>query len=398
MAQLEIKYPWEIVSEVQNKTFSVEAAFSLNEGDRPLQVFNGFSRYILCVIEEGKAATCNVPVKLMKSIEMKTQKAFEKHMDFEWSPKTEGGNTPAYTVRFFAGDLKGKSPVEVLLDPDGKIKLENQKKYLEENLAKYPKNKTLIDAIDEALTMDGKNLATTTVAPDPMTILEIGTRPLKSKIREDGMWFCYEVKIVWTPSNKYPISIEITNYYAPVEKDENNLLNVQLKKKDKSSEIVNTFRMVVDDWLDVVDKMVSEKNEFIRIHKEDAYSRALEASEANRKKGSKKKQQVPNAENKQEEPEKEPVKLIKMRVVSKTPCRERRTAPGDFAMEVKLFDTEEKKNVVFKASEIKKMPEKTWNAILERSENTEVPLDFTANFEETKEGNITVYIFNSFAQ
>lgn len=90
--------------------------------------------------------------------------------------------------------------------------------------------------------------------------------------------------------------------------------------------------------------------------------------------------------------------LVKMRVISKTACKERQLESGNFAMEAAEFETGEKKNIVFPAEEITKMSEKTWNTLLERSANTEVPLDFTGNFEETKEGNIKVYIFKGFAK
>jgi len=396
---LEVKYPWEIVSKVQTKrTFSVEAAFGVNATeDKPLNVFNKFSRYKLCVIENGVATTANIPIDILSAVEKKTDKAVDKYLDFLWASKSEEGNTPAYTTRFFAGDLKGKSPVDVLLEEGGKAKLESQKKYLEDNLAKYPKNKNLIDAINEALSMDQTNIATTIVAPPPMKILEIGTRPLESKKREDGMWFCYEVKVILTPSNNYPVSVEVANYYAPVERDKNNLLNVLLSKKDKESELVNTYYMSIEDWLDVVDKMVSEKNEFIRLHKADAYVRAEKASEENRRNG-KNKEKAKETSKPTPVPSVNESVLVQMRVVSKTACKERQLAPGNFAMEVTEFETGEKKNIVFPAEEIKKIPEKTWNTLLERSANTETPLDFSGNFEETYEGNIRVYIFKGFAK
>lgn len=105
-----------------------------------------------------------------------------------------------------------------------------------------------------------------------------------------------------------------------------------------------------------------------------------------------------------EEQLKEEKVLVKMRVVSKAVCKERKSTPGNFAMEAAEFETGEKKNIVFPAEEIKKMSEKTWNTLLERSANKEIPLDFTGNFEETEEGKnneegkIKVYIFKGFAQ
>ena len=47
-------------------------------------------------------------------------------------------------------------------------------------------------------------------------------------------------------SSEKPIEIEIKNYFAPVIKRENGLLNVMAKEKEE--EIKNVFPMTMNEW------------------------------------------------------------------------------------------------------------------------------------------------------
>ena len=55
-----------------------------------------------------------------------------------------------------SGNLKGKTPIEVLLsDPgNGKKSLNDQYIWLKSNLEKYPKNRELMEAIEDAASQD----------------------------------------------------------------------------------------------------------------------------------------------------------------------------------------------------------------------------------------------------
>jgi len=91
-----------------------------------------------------------------------------------------------------------------------------------------------------------------------------------------------------------------------------------------------------------------------------------------------------------------PEELVKIRVIATRECKEREKFPGNFAMSGKNFENDEQLNIVFEKNEIANMSKNTWEAILERSGNKEVPLDFTAFFVERVENERKVYIFRKF--
>lgn len=260
-----MKYPFDIVSIVRNKTLSIEARFSREEEESPLKIFNHFSRYTFAVIANGKAAKCNVPINFLEEM-----KAITDICKKEYYKKSETDNihtTPAYTKRFATGSLKGKTTVEVLIENEnGKELLNEQYKWLKSNLEKFPRNKELMDAIIEASKIDACNLKNKASAGSSYTILDIGCRPLIRKKRPDGKCFCYEIKVLFDSTRNYPVSIMIKNYYAPVVKTDKGLFNVILKDKDKTSEISNEFSMTMSEWLNAVDMMELSKNAFYMIN------------------------------------------------------------------------------------------------------------------------------------
>lgn len=282
-----MKYPYDAVSYVRKKTFSIQPRFARQTEDKPLQIFDTtFSRFVFTVIANSKAAYGNVPVDMLAEIKANTDFSHTKHMENKYAKRnvTEN-NSPAYTVRFFSGNLKGKTPVDVLVEngEKGKQMLNDQYKWLKDNLAKYPANQKIMDAIIDAGKLDFKNLSDTQASSiAPIELFNISCRPLIRKKREDGKCFCYEVKAEWDVSKNYPVSVEITNYYAPVTKKEDGTLNVSLSKKDKSSEIKNEFNMTAAEWLNAVRKMEALENGFIEMHLKEAFSLADKAETANR--------------------------------------------------------------------------------------------------------------------
>lgn len=287
----EKKYPFEIASVVQKQTLSLESHLTVNGGDKPLSIFDDtFSRYVLAVLAEQKdkryaAATCNIPEDMLAGIQRRTELATEKYYSNLWAPKyaTNSGidtSGPAFTVKFAMGNLKGKSPAEVILEnADGKKLLNDQYAWLKSKADEMEAsgdtskknliagNRKMMAAIVEASKLDIEALkkSEAEVASTPtMEILRIDTRPLVRKQREDGKCFCYECSVVLNPSNKYPVNVRVENYYAPVVKNETTkLYNVQLSKKDtEKGYCKNEINLSVDQWLAVVGRMVDEKNDF----------------------------------------------------------------------------------------------------------------------------------------
>lgn len=266
-----MKYPNEIASLVRKKTFSVEAYFTRREDDKPLMIFDDkFSRYVLTVIADGKAAFTNVPMKDLEPLRLKSEYAYKKHLDAECAPAVSMGgvdtNRPAFTVRIAAGPMKGRTPADVLMkDPDGKNLLNSHYKWLSENVQRYPNNRKVMDAIRDASTIDFSGIEA--ASPEgsssfAMTILDIGVRPLTRRKRSDGLCLIYEANVVWDDSKDYQVTVNVSNYYAPVARRDNGMLNVMVSQKDNSSMIHNSFVMTADEWMDIVYKMTSARDEF----------------------------------------------------------------------------------------------------------------------------------------
>lgn len=114
----------------------------------PLMVIPENLRLRLTIINKGgNRLQAQFDANELMLIERKFSLCLEKMM---FSQKKETENSIAYTARFYSGKLKGKSPAEVLNEPDGKEILNEQYKWLRSNLEKYPNNKKLMDAITEA--------------------------------------------------------------------------------------------------------------------------------------------------------------------------------------------------------------------------------------------------------
>ncbi len=285
-----MKYPYDIFKAANQKaTFTVEGHFVSAMEESPMKVFNpSFSRYICTIISDGSVAYFNIHISDLPGMRARTDVAVQ--MDVKPAAvMTEGaaGTSPAFTRRFFSGNLKGKTPIEVLLsDPgSGKKALNDQYVWLKSNLEKYPKNKELMEAIEDAASQD---LSTLQASPPqdgskaPVTILDIGCRPLQRKVREDGKCFCYEGKVTYNPAMNYPVTVEIKNYYAPVTKRENGTLNVQIGSKDAASEKAYRYNMSLNEWLDALHTMETTRDEFRMLCFGKAYQLAEAAANAAR--------------------------------------------------------------------------------------------------------------------
>lgn len=280
-----MKYPYDIISYVRKKTFSVEAHFSNEVKESPLKIFDEFSRFVFCVIADGKAVTCNIHIEDYAGIKAATEYAYNKHMDNKnIVVDSTNEKSIAFTTRFVTGTYKGKSPVDILLENGdaGKKILNDQYIWLKENLSKYPNNNKLMEAIVEASKIDLSNISNSSMSDTPIVVFDLGCRPLVRKQREDGKCFCYEAKVIWDSSKNYPVSVLIKNYYAPVEKKENGLLNVKLSGKDKTTEISNEFNMSAEEWLNVIDTMGQIKNSYYILNLQSALNLANEESKKNR--------------------------------------------------------------------------------------------------------------------
>ncbi len=293
-----MKYPFDIVSYVRDKTFSVEARFEKTKDESPLKVFDDtFSRYVFTVIAGGRAATCNMHLDELARIKAMTGILYNKYLEGSFTPVQNTATArPALSKTFHSGNLKGKTPAQVLCErgAEGKKLLNEQYQWLSERLAQYPRNKELMDAIVDASKMSDEELksamGSTSQVAGAVKILEIGCRPLIRKKREDGKCFVYEASVTFDASRNYPVCVKILNYYAPVERRENGTVNVIVSGKDRSTEIVNEFNMTALEWVNAVEMMDMSKTAFYNMAFPDAYTAAVNAEVASRQESAKKKE------------------------------------------------------------------------------------------------------------
>lgn len=290
-----LRNPKEFFSIVEDKTFFVLNELSTpscQDGSEPLTMYDSrFSRFKFAIINaEKKAATANIPALAMPGIFYKMEGAiFEDRiakMMKRFNPHSDdAGNSPAYTVQLTSGSFRGKTPAQVLLEkPENRSMLESQMNWLKQNLGKYPKNQIQIDAISAAMDLlkTGNLRQSASPTQSVVSLYSSGMRPLVRRKREDGMCFVYEISIGFNAGTERPVGIEIRNYFAPVVKRDNGLLNVLKKEMDKSSEVKNVFWMSMDNWLWFRHLTEAQMRTFENMYAPSLYKTAFEAEAANR--------------------------------------------------------------------------------------------------------------------
>jgi len=357
-------YPKEVASVVRDQTFSVYSELSLAkaaDGKSPLKVYSDFSRYVLSLINSGKAVKANIPVEeiaeimersriaqsmdlsapfaaanrkpqeqkreiltpadsvvfeefgsrtasevllndadgesklnaLFKTLDReKDAKKVEAILDaakrkkagtLKSSPVDTGA---AYSIRIANGNLKGKTPAEVAKEEGGREKLIKQKEWLAKNLSQYPDNQKQINAIEAALSLlesGGIEAADAPVAGTngaTISLYEALYRPLVRKTNENGKCFVYEIRIGWNIGNQYPVSVSITNYYAPVKKDAKGLFNVVAKEAE--GKMKAEMLLSSKEWNNTLRAITANMTQFEVFHARDCINDAIDAEKRNR--------------------------------------------------------------------------------------------------------------------
>lgn len=255
------KNPREIAYIVEKSTFAVLDGLTeadIENEEEPLTLHSRkFSRFSFLIInQDKKAATANLNVKEMFGFLAKSRFAMQQEMlyRFNATDAKEEELPLAYTVTITSGTLKGRTPADVLLNDaeEGKKLLNNQYTFLKNNLAKYPKNKVQMDAIVNAsqLLKEGKLDADAVGKGQTKRIplYSSGLRPLVNRKNNAGMSFVYELTVDWLLGEKRPLMITIVNYYAPVIKKDDGMLNVQVKQRDQTTLRNNTVNLTFEDW------------------------------------------------------------------------------------------------------------------------------------------------------
>ena len=261
---MKTKYPVEVASVIRkNKTFAINSYLVKANGldnESPYKVYGKFSRFALTIMDsssvKNETVTANIRVSDFAIIRQKSCIALEHGMFHEKNQATESAS-PAYTEIIGMGTLKGKSPAQVILEGNGK-ELIKQRQFLMNNLEKYPGNKKMLYAIDQAITLyKQNNLAPThktAVASDhTVEIYRAGMHPLIRKRRDDGKCFVYDMSISWSFESDYPVTVSILNYYADVIKLNDGRLNV--RNIDLHSKLNLAISMTDSEWMNILESI-----------------------------------------------------------------------------------------------------------------------------------------------
>lgn len=271
------KNPREIAYIVEKNTFAVFDGLSeaqIENEEEPLTLHSRkFSRFSFLIINaEKKAVTANINVRdifgLISKSKVAMQQEILQQMTSSADPKETEELSSAYTVTISSGVLKGRTPAEVLItDGEKGIQaLQNQYLFLRENVGKYPKNKTQMDAIMEAskLLKEGKLNKETCEKnkSNCFSLYSSGLKPLVRKTDNQGRCFVYEISIDWHFGEARPVTVHIKNFYAPVVKKENGLFNVQASKLDTVTQKDNYMNLTYDDWAYVLHMIETDIERF----------------------------------------------------------------------------------------------------------------------------------------
>lgn len=247
-------------------TFKTFAAFNkmfpINENkedrDLPYDWLAGASRIQFSIIEKnGSVKVCDVNLSANEINDLydQTKSLYTLSLGNQLgvfaqatnSNETGDTNSPCYTETFRMGTLRGKTPAQVA-DKETLIK---QKDFLAQNVAKYPDNQKLIDAIDDCITkMDNGTLnAGATNSSAGIQLCELINEQEKSRRSvqdKDGNTLVTGIRIACDFTRRLPICVTITNSFAPVNKMEDGRLMVQSSKTvNKQNVFVN---LSFKDW------------------------------------------------------------------------------------------------------------------------------------------------------
>lgn len=309
---IKLKNPKECFSLIKKKTFFVLNQLKLpdfKDGSEPLLFHHKkLSRFVFLIInEERKRAMANIPIKDMIPILEKTKILAQKQYEESLKKQDKKEASPAYTVTIGAGRLRGKTPASALAEDANNVQmLLNQVEWLKNNLSQYPKNQQQIDAINAALELFRSGQLNKDVASNRRTIsvYESGIRFLKSQrlsLENASIYdgrdriLIYDVGIYWDLGSENPVRIILHNYYAPIQENDQKLVNVLPQYKDLATEVSNDFTFSLDEWIYAMHILESNIKTFENVYAGRCYKFALEEDERNRRKAtmSKHREKVP---------------------------------------------------------------------------------------------------------
>lgn len=231
-----------------------------------LEIFSPMSVLQISIMQKdsaGKASFAKANVKVMECLRLidKTKVLSETLLTGGFSGGSGAAASDGSEPTFKFGTLAGKTPSEVLAE-NGADTLNQQRKYLADNLAKFPANQVIIDAIDKALAGGENN------DPAPEAVKTAGISPVVKLIAPMYKYFSsdhdasgrtrvYQLGITANLSDaaKPQVTVEIMNGYAFLSDVGNGLRNVDTKTFDQNTRCTYRWNIAWDVWEDFMARL-----------------------------------------------------------------------------------------------------------------------------------------------
>ena len=255
------KYPFQVASvKRQKKVLGVDAklsAVTLGDGNAPLEMHNGYSRFELTIVdaETKTTPTANIPASDIMYIMETTRVALAQLLTNKNSVSQEVVPV-AYTQKLIGNQYKGLTPADVLLnDASQETNLLRTKEWLSANLSKYPGNKAQIDAITQAIELLHAGKLTRENVSQTGSNIEIYKTDYKFKTKknEKGYNLVYGIEIYCDPTKNYPFCINIMNCYAPIETTSTGQKTIKMTVAENT--VRNSMLLKKDEWVKLISRL-----------------------------------------------------------------------------------------------------------------------------------------------
>lgn len=222
------------------------------DNSTPNSMFNRFSLIKMIFITKDGQPYINISPEMVDMIYMRTQGAVTAHTIGLMQQSASIPQSPAYTARFNAGRLAGKTCCEIIAEKgaEGVQELTNQYNWLQQNLQKYPKNQQLMNAISEAVGLYNSGQLVTnlnTASFSPVTILDVPIQSSLSKTNASGKSLVRTASVVADYNNQNPYTVKISNSYAQIQVLEDRKQKVMWNGAEDRTE--KSINMTEAEWL-----------------------------------------------------------------------------------------------------------------------------------------------------
>lgn len=287
-----MKYPKQIaVIRRPKKTLGIDSflAYPAGNDEAPL-AHAGYSRFEVNLIDKHDdggtfVGVANIPVNDVHIIKYRTKAAinllYTPSVTKDNAKSSSSKSSLAFTQTLADRNFKGKTPGDILSsDPSQKDALMKVREWLAANVGKYPNNQKQIDAIDEAVALlDMGSLAVeNSVASSTVFSVYKSDFKFKKKKDEKGNNLIYGIEISMDSSKTYPFSVQITNYYAPVETLKDGQVRIGKRVGDLK---VCSISLSDAEWVAVAETMCNRLRDFDICSAREQIKKSEEALTAN---------------------------------------------------------------------------------------------------------------------